>query len=383
MEPQARETEAEAFAAFYTRFAPLFPRVDIRRQAAKYVHGLLTPGRRKNGWYLANIMGDTIPDATQRLLYKAQWEADAVRDALQRWVIETWGTAQAVVVIGETAWCKKGKRSVGVHRHLNRITGKLENGQVALFLSYHARRTPVLLDRRLFLPQAWCQDVVRRRQAKVPEDVVFQEKPGLALAMLGHAWQWHVPMAWVVGDAVYGDVPQLRRAVAEKGYQYVLAVLPETLVWPTRPLEYASQISTVAAVIATLPPEQWTQVHLRDSHDYWTALRVAESWEGKPGSEVSLIARRGERPPAAITYYLSNAPRGTAREKLALIASAQSAGDRCLEAAQREVGLADYEVRSWHSWHRHVTLAMLAYAWQSMRDDCRHTLVQRRGTQAF
>jgi hypothetical protein len=99
MAPQAGETETEAFTAFFMRFAPLFSRAEIRRQAAKYVHGLLTPGRRKNGWRLANVIGDMIPDATQRLLYKARWEADAVRDALQRWVIETWGTEQAVVVI--------------------------------------------------------------------------------------------------------------------------------------------------------------------------------------------------------------------------------------------------------------------------------------------
>src|SRR5262245_58721093 len=129
MAPQARETEAEAFAMFFTRFAPLFPRAEIRRQAAKYVHGLLTPGRRKNGWHLANVVGDTIPDATQRLLYKAKWEADAVRDALQWWVSETWGTEEAVVVIDATAWRKKGEQSeqsVGVQQHFNRLRGKYE-----------------------------------------------------------------------------------------------------------------------------------------------------------------------------------------------------------------------------------------------------------------
>jgi SRSO17 transposase len=375
------------FVQFCARFADIFGRQEPRVQATKYLRGLLATVARKNSWQVAEAVGDRIPDATQRLLYRALWPADGARDHLLQFTIEVFGDEDGIGVVDETGFLKQGKRSVGVKRQYSGTAGKIENCQIATFLSYATAKGHVFLDRRLYLPQEWCDDAERRTQAKVPEDVVFQTKPEQAMAMLAHAWQAGVPMRWVAGDEVYGESTALRDLVADSGRWYVLAVRTVMPVWTERPAVVepvaqergrprtqvrlaagASPASTVKEVVARWPEGHWQSLTVAEgekgliTYD-WACQRIVESRDGLPGPEAWLIARRSLSDPSDIAYYLSNAPADTPLLKLAQVASLRYTVEQCLEEAKSETGLDEYEVRYWHSWYRHITLSMMAHAW--------------------
>ena len=356
-------------------------------QAAKYLRGLLGPVPRKNGWQLAEAMGDTVPDPTQRLLYRTLWSADSARNILQKYIVEVFGDEDGIGVVDETGFIKKGTRSVGVKRQYSGTAGKIENCQIGTFLSYATDKGHVFLDRRLYLPEEWANDAERRTQAKVPADVSFQTKPEQAMAMLEQAWQAGVPMRWVAGDEVYGDATELRDLVARHGRWYVLAVRTPTPVWTQRPAvvepepqergrprtkvrlaDGAAPATTVKEVVASWPERRWQRLAVAEgekgliTYD-WACQRVIESRNGLPGPEAWLIARRSISDPTELAYYLSNAPADTPLLKLAQVAATRYTVEQCIEEAKGETGLDDYEVRYWHSWHRHITLSMMAHAW--------------------
>jgi len=225
----------EAFEQFHARFADLFERSESREQARKYLRGLLANASRKNSWQLAEVVGERLPDRMQRLLYRVPWNADVARDRLQEFVIETFGDSEAIGVVDETRFLKKGEHSVGVARQWCGAVGKLDNCQVATVLSYATKQAHVFLDRELYLPEEWAWNKQRRAEARVPEAVRFETKPEQALAMLERAWAQGVPMRWVTGDEVYGDSPRLRETIQAHGRFYVLAVSATTRVWTERP----------------------------------------------------------------------------------------------------------------------------------------------------
>src|SRR5262249_276566 len=151
----------------------------------------------KNGWQMAEAVGDATADRTQRLLYRVDWDADAARDGLQAFVRETFGDPEGIGVVDETGFLKRGTASAGVQRQYSGTAGKVENCQVATVLGYASARGHTFLDRRLYLPERWCADPARRAQAKIPEAIPFQTKPEQAAAMLEHAWAQGMPMRWV------------------------------------------------------------------------------------------------------------------------------------------------------------------------------------------
>jgi len=381
------EEWAEDLEAFQARFAPLFARAEPRKQAAKYLRGLLGSVERKNNWQLAEAMGDSRPDKMQRLLYSAEWDAAAARDELQRFVIEVFGDEDGMGVVDETGFLKKGTKSVGVKRQYSGTAGKVENCQIGTVLVYVSPRGFTFLDCRLYLPAEWCTDTQRRMEAKVPEGVEFRTKPQQAAEMLKHAWQSGVPMRWVTGDEVYGDAPALRDLVIGTGRWYVLAVSSHTPVWTERPevekpipgpkgrprtkprlAEGAEPASTAAAVVAAWSASQWHSLTVAQgekgpiTYD-WGMARVVESREGVPGPAAWLLARRSQTDPTDIAYYLSNAPQETPLLKLAQVASTRYRVEQGIEEAKGETGMDEYEVRYWHSWHRHITLSIMAHAW--------------------
>jgi SRSO17 transposase len=375
------------FVAFHSRFAGVFRRKEPRAQATKYLRGLMAQVQRKNSWQVAEAVGDRIPDATQRLLYRAHWEADAARDVLQQYVIDVFGDEEGIGVVDETGFIKKGTRSVGVKRQYSGTAGKVENCQIGTFLSYVTVKGHVFLDRRLYLPQEWCDDPERRAQAKVPEEVVFQTKSQQAIAMLEHAWQQGVPMRWVAGDEVYGNAPALRDAIDRHGRLYVLTVRVNTPVWIERPpiiepqpqergqprtrvrlAEDAPPATIVAAVVAAWPEQRWQRLTVAEgekgliTYD-WACQRVVESSNGLPERDAWLIARRSLNDSREIAYYLSNAPADTRLLKMAQVAAQRYTVEQCIEEAKGETGLDEYQVRHWQSWHRHITLSMMAHTW--------------------
>jgi SRSO17 transposase len=378
---------AADFQGFCARFADIFGRKEPRAQAVKYLRGLLASMPRKNGWQLAESVGDAIPDAMQRLLYRAQWSADAARDRLLKFTIEVFGDAEGIGVVDETGFLKQGTHSVGVKRQYSGTAGKVENCQVGTLLSYATAQAHVFLDRRLYLPEEWCDDAARRAQAQVPKEVVFQTKPEQALAMLQHAWEAGVPMRWVAGDEIYGESHALRDGIAATNRWYVLAVPTTMPVWTERPpvvapepqergrprtrtrlAEGAVPATTVKEVVARWPESRWQPLAVAEgekgliTYD-WACQRVVESVDKLPGREVWLIARRSLSDPTEIAYYLSNAPVATPLLKLAQVASTRYTVEQCIEEAKSETGLDEYEVRYWPSWHRHITLSMMAHAW--------------------
>jgi SRSO17 transposase len=387
MRPQELDHWADAFVAFHARFADLFARSETREQVAKYLRGLLAPLERKTSWQLAEASGDPTPDRTQRLLYRADWDADAARDRLQQFIIEQFGDEDGIGIVDETGFLKKGTNSVGVARQYSGTAGKVENCQVATLLSYASPHGHVFLDRRLYLPKDWAEDLRRREQAKVPRDVTFQTKPQQAQAMLEQAWQQGVPMRWVSGDEVYGDWIDLRDAIATAQRSYVLAVSCTTPVWTDRPgvlaprkqtggrpqtharlADDAPAAQSVAEVVASWPADAWQRLSVAEGEKGervydWAYGQIVESRDGLPIRDGMVLARRSVSDPSEIAYYLSNASADTPLGTLAQVAAHRYTVEQCIEEAKGESGLSQYQVRFWHSWQRHITLSMMAHAW--------------------
>src|SRR3954465_9354335 len=205
-------------------FGPLFVGAAPRGQAGRYLEGLLGPVERKNGWQLAEHLGDARPWRTQRVLSHVLRDEEAARDLCRDHAVERLGAADAVLVVDETGFLKKGRHSAGVARQCSGTAGKVENCQVGVFLAYGSRKGHALIDRRLYLPEAWAGDMERRRAAKVPEDVPFLTKPEIARAMIARALDAGVPCGWVLGDEVYGADRRLRAMREERGKPYLLTI---------------------------------------------------------------------------------------------------------------------------------------------------------------
>lgn len=346
-----------------TRFGRLFVRSEPRDQAGRYLEGLLGPVERKNGWQLAEHLGDARPWRTQRVLSHALWDEDAARDLCRDYAVERLGAAGAVLVVDETGFLKKGRHSAGVARQYSGTAGKVENSQVGVFLAYASRRGHALIDRRLYLPQAWAGDLERRRAAKIPEAVPFRTKPEIARAMLGRALDAGVPCEWVLGDEVYGADRQLRVMLEGRGQPYLLAIRSNDQLWSE--LDGRVGQHAPAALARALPPQAWRRLsagagakgeRLFD----WARVRLVRP-QGPPWAHW-LLVRRSIADPADLAYFVVFGPAAARLVDLARVAGRRWLVEECFEAAKQEVGLADYEVRSWHGWHRHVTLAMLALA---------------------
>jgi SRSO17 transposase len=206
------------------RLAPRFGRAEPRRRVLAYLRGLLAPVERKNGWQLAEAAGEATPDGMQDFLSRVRWDPDAVRDDLRAYVVEHLGDPEAVLVLDETGFVKKGTKSAGVQRQYSGTAGRVENCQIGVFLGYAGRHGRALIDRALYLPDGWARDASRRAEAGVPTEVAFVTKPKLGRAMLERALDAGVPCAWVTGDTVYGADHALRRAIEARRRGYVLAV---------------------------------------------------------------------------------------------------------------------------------------------------------------
>ena len=201
---------AKGIEGVHECIAGRFRRPEPRRRALDYLRGLLSPVERKNGWQLAEQAGDATPYGVQHLLSTYVWDADLVRDDLRDYVVEHLGDVHGVLVVDETGFLKKGNKSVGVQRQYSGTAGRIENCQIGVFLTYASAEGRTLLDRELYLPRVWVDDLERRREAGVPEKVAFRTKPQLARRMLERALESGVPFGWVTGDEVYGNDRRLR-----------------------------------------------------------------------------------------------------------------------------------------------------------------------------
>lgn len=355
----------EQFAAFHARFARFFFRAQVRERSSRYLRALLDVVERKNGWQLAEAMGEDDPNGAQRLLFEAIWDEDAVRDELERFVAEQFGDPEdGIFVLDESGFSKKGTKSVGVKRQYCGAVGKKENCQVGVFLTYVSPRGHVFLDRRLYLPEEWADDAMRRTEAGVPNAITFQTKPALGRAMLAHAFELGVRGGWVTGDEVYGSDGTLRRQLEERPQAYVVAVRANEAVWMEEDEQPSRQVR-VAELTASLPDDAWQRLSAGAGakgprwHDWaWKELPR----HPHPGWTCWLLVRRSIDDSTELAYYLAFAPAATSRQELVTVAGARWSVEQCLEEAKGETGLDQYQVRTWRSWHRHITLVLLAHA---------------------
>ena len=346
--------------AVHARIAARFRRAEVRARAKGYLAGLLDRVERKNGWQLAEHLGEAGPQGVQRLLNAADWDAEAVRDDLRAYVVEQLGDPDGVLIVDETSFPKKGTKSVGVKRQHCGALGKQENCQVGVFLAYASPAGRAFLDRALYLPQDWAEDAARRREAGVPAAVAFATKPELARRLLARAFAAAVPAAWVVGDEIYGDDGALRRWLETARRPHVLAVSCSHAIW------HGGRAERADALVAGLPAAAWATLSAgagsQGERLYdWACLQLP--YERAPGTARWLLARRSLSDPTELAYYRAFGHAGTPLAELVRVAGLRWAIEEGFEDAKGAVGLDQYEVRTWTAWHRHVTLVLLAHAY--------------------
>jgi SRSO17 transposase len=340
------------------RLAPYFERAEPRQRAMAYIRGLISTTERKNGWQLAELAGEVTPDGMQRLLNTAKWDVDQVRDDLQEYILTHFADPEAILVVDETGFLKKGTKSVGVAAQYTGTVGKIANCQIGVFLAYANRYGAVLLDRELYLHRDWEKDSERCKEAEVPEERrTTSTKPTLAKQMLEHAFAHGIKAAWVTGDTVYGGDYKLRSWLEERLQPYVLAV----------PMNQRIGLAHRADdFVASWPTEQWQRLSAGEGSQGprlydWAWQSLDYRWT-EPGWKQWLLARRSLSDPTEIAYYFVFAPETVTLEQVVLAAGSRWQVEEAFELAKQQVGLDEYEVRHWQGWYRHITLAMFALA---------------------
>jgi len=344
--------------ALHARIAPRFRRAEARTRVHHYLDALLAPVERKNGWQLAERLGEAGPQGVQRLLNAADWDAEAVRDDLISFVGEQLGDPDGVLIVDETGFLKKGTKSVGVQRQYSGTAGRRENQQIGVFLAYAAQRGTTFLDRALYLPEAWAEDADRRAEAGVPASVAFATKGELAQRMLARAFAAQVPAAWVVGDTIYGG-DELRRWLERQGRAYVLAVPCTHGLWTA-----GRQVE--ARVLADgVSDAAWARLSAGEGSQgprWYDWACLALPYAAQPGMAHWLLVRRSVSDPTERAYYRVCGPAVTTVDAIAQVAGRRWCIETAFEEAKGLVGLDHYRVRKWDAWHRQITLSQLAYA---------------------
>ena len=351
------------------RMRSLFTQERVAVSAELFLDGLLGDERRKTGWMRAEAAGDPGPWRQQAILGRGRWDADALRDIVRGYALEALADADAVLVIDETGFLKQGKASCGVARQYTGSAGKITNCQIGVFASYVSRHGHAFIDRALYLPKAWTDDRDRMARAHVPDNVGFATKPALALAMIERAIASNVPFSWVAADSVYG-VGDIEMALKRAAKGYVLGVNANH---SYRSWGKSMALAGTAKDIAeALPEDAWRRLSAGDGtkgarlHD-WAYLELADLDAGDFDATVPGIWTRGllirrNIADGDLAFFSTWCPIGTSIETLVTVEGHRWAIEDSFETAKNELGLDHNETRSWHGWHRHVSLVMLAFA---------------------
>jgi SRSO17 transposase len=358
---------------------PVFPRADLRRRAAACVRGLLGPLSRKNGWQLAEHAGDFRPDGQQHLLNRACWDVDELRDVVRRYAVEGLDDGGAglgpggagVLVVDETGFAKKGRASAGVARQFTGTLGGVFPCQVGVMAAWATGAGQALIDRELYLPREWTDDRARCRAAHVPDAVGFAAKPRQAERMIDRILpDLPAGRVWVAADEVYGRDGAFRAFLEERRLPYAVTVQANQTVLPRPGWRHIARLVERAAA-----ETDWVELpagpsQLEGRTWQWWVRRIPD-----PDCEVGdgawarwLIARRRPEEPAERDYFLAWGPEETSVEELVGVPGARWRVEDAIKLAKSACGMADYEVRSYHGWYRHITLAQLAAAFLAVQD---------------
>jgi SRSO17 transposase len=353
------ERWADEVEAVAERIGPRFARSEPRRRAVGYLRALLGDAERKNGWQVAEHLGEATPDGIQHLLARAGWDADAVRDDLAGYVRHHLGDPAGVLIVDETGFLKKGTKSCGVARQYTGTAGRIENAQVGVFLAYAGAKGQALIDRALYLPKEWTDDPKRCRAAGVPHRVAFATKIALAKRMIDRAAAAGVAAKWVTADAVYGSDYSFRVALENRGLGYVVGVRTDFAVC------VGFRQVRVRERSAEVPTDAWRRLSCGSGSKGPRVYDWAVTRLNCPDPEKALrwlLLRRSVSDTAEVAYFACGGPPGTTLTDLVNVAGTRWVIEECFELAKGECGLDEYEVRSWTGWHRHVTLSMFALA---------------------
>ena len=351
------------------RIRPLFSQQRVAFSAGQFLDGLLGNERRKTGWMRAEAAGDPGPWRQQAILGRGRWDADGLRDIVRDYALETLADEDAVLVIDETGFLKQGKASCGVSRQYTGSAGKITNCQIGVFAAYVSHHGHCFIDRALYLPKAWTEDPERMAKAHVPEGTGFATKPTIARGMIERAIAQGVPFAWVAADSVYG-VGDMETALRRAGKGYVLGVNSNHLFhsWgKPQPVGGAAK-----EIVQSLDETAWQRLSAGDGskgarlYD-WAYLELADlDAEEYSGSLTGLWTRglliRRTIANGDMAFFSTWCPLGTSIETLVRVEGHRWAIEDAFKTTKNELGLDHNETRSWHGWHRHVSLVMLAFA---------------------
>jgi len=323
-----------------------------------YLKGLLSAVDRKNNWQLAEKEGFKTPYRLQHLLGRALWDANQVRDFHMQHVGKNLGFKEGSLIVDETGFLKKGKKSAGVARQYSGTAGRIDNCQIGVFLAWAAKEGHTLLDRELYLPQEWIEDHPRCREACIPEKRTFLTKIELAQQMIERALKQGFKPDWVVADEVYGQSYNFRIFLEQHNLPYVVAVPKNQSI--------CQGFNKIPAnsLLTSLPPHIWQTLSCGEGSKgprlyQWVCFPLNSP---DPVYQRWILFRKNLKDSEDIAYFLVSASPDTSLKKMVQAAGQRWKIEECFESAKGEVGLDQYEVRNYQGWHRHITLAMLAHA---------------------
>lgn len=385
--PSDVEQLLDELEAYHEEFAAAFRRPEQGDWSKVYLKGLLSDTSRKTVEQMALEMGKNVR-TMQHFLGQSPWPTEPALAVHQALMGETLGEADSVALIDESGVVKQGAHSVGVSRQYCGAVGKVANSQVGVYLGYASRRGYSIADGRLFLPEKWFgPDYANRRHAcGVPEELVFQTKPQIALDLLQKAvGRGSLPFRWVAADSLYGDSPDFRDGVAAMDKWYFTEVSCHTQVWRQRPQVWIPPWSgrgrrpthlrlrtpndrpvRVDRLPRHLPAQAWVRVTVKEGSKGpmvcdFAFLRITEARAGLPGPDLWLVIRRNLADPSQIKYFLSNAPADLPLAELVRLSAMRWPIETAFEESKGELGLDHYETRSWLGWHHHMLLTILAH----------------------
>jgi SRSO17 transposase len=348
---------------------PLFTQERVAASAGLFLDGLLGTERRKTGWMRGEAAGDPGPWRQQAVLGRGRWDADALRDLVRDYVVEHLADEEAVLVLDETGFLKQGKASCGVSRQYTGSAGKITNCQIGVFAAYVSCHGHAFIDRALYLPKSWTSDPARMAAAHVPEGTGFATKPAMALTMIERALATDVPFGWVAADSVYG-VGDIEMALRRTCKGYVLGINANHYFgsWAGKP----AVAGTALEIAQGLDPSAWQRLSSGEGtkgarlHDWayceLADLDAAEYDENRSGLWTRGLLIRRTIADGDLAFFSTWCPSGTDIATLVKVEGHRWAIEDGFETAKNELGLDHNETRSWHGWHRHVSLVMLAFA---------------------
>ena len=350
-----RAWDAE-FSRICELISPLFYRTDSKAHAVRYLRGLLAPLERKNGWTMSEFAGLREPKALQRFLNLTQWDADKLRDIVREYAASYLADSRGVLIADPTGFAKKGSKSAGVQRQYSGTLGRIDNCQIGTFLAYaNTSGDRVLIDRELYIPEkSWFGDPDRCAEAGIPADLTFRTRPQQAEAMIQRALDAGIPFAWFTADEEFGQNPGLRGFLEKNSISYVMAIPKNTIITAVE-----DRAQTIEEAAGKVRPQEWQRRACGIGSKGFRIYDWALVDTGEPARQY-MIRRSADD--GELAYYHCRNPRREGLGELARAAGMRWPVEESFEAAKNEAGMDNYQVRLYHAWYRHITMAMLALA---------------------